>query len=82
MFNNISELETNNTKIEQVKLMLNILSRDYFDKVIEEDSLIIFNYQTNHKSYGSLLNACIDIFSDVFSNNEKEIQALYTKNSK
>ena len=82
MYDNISNLETNFAKTDNVRKMLTLLSSNYFDKVIRDDSLIVYNYKNFHNAYGALLDACIDILNDVVSNGGKEIEELYKKNKK
>lgn len=79
MFEKLNNLETGIIKGKQVEDLLDILAIDYFDSVIREDSVIVYNYKNFHSIYGSLLNAAISDLHITLKELQESFNGLYNE---
>lgn len=77
MFEKLNNLETGIIRGKQVEDLLDILANDYFDRVIKEDSVIVYNYKNFHNMYGSLLNAAISDLHTTLKELQESFNGLY-----
>lgn len=75
-FKNIEELETLKIKATEIKNLMLILAQNRFEKVLDDDLLIIYDYRNFNQMYGDLLNATIDKITRMISDLENSVKAL------
>ena len=78
MFEKLNNLETELIRGEEIKNLLEILAIDYFDKIENNDALIVYNYKNFHEKYGSLLNLTIEEFNRMINGIQKNFDELWS----
>lgn len=77
MYEKISELEYEVIDLKEVERLLELLEKNYFTEILENDALIIYNYRTFHESYASLLRAATDKLRSDLSKLKKKYYIIW-----